>query len=153
MRSGLPVALKVYYMAMLASFNRHQVLREVRLHASLDHPHIIQLYAAFQVRGARWWTPGGVGAQLGEAPVSLPVHGLLSHGLLQRKIGCHPNRMNGPPMPTKFCDLCLYLLPDLAGLPVADWLPLTRLGCPTAARYSGGEGPGTCPELCLRACL
>jgi serine/threonine protein kinase len=37
-------------MAMLASFNRHQVLREVRLHASLDHPHIIQLYAAFQVR-------------------------------------------------------------------------------------------------------
>lgn len=50
MRSGLPVALKMYYMAMLASFNRHQVLREVRLHASLDHPHIIQLYAAFQVR-------------------------------------------------------------------------------------------------------
>lgn len=27
---------------------RHQVEREVRLHISLDHPHIVRLYAAFE---------------------------------------------------------------------------------------------------------
>lgn len=28
-----------------------QVLREARLHATLDHPNVIKLYAAFRVRG------------------------------------------------------------------------------------------------------
>eukprot|EP00955_Chlamydomonas_euryale_P051343 354857-Chlamydomonas_euryale.AAC.27 len=33
---------------MLPGLNRHQVLREVRVHARLSHPHIVQLYVALQ---------------------------------------------------------------------------------------------------------
>ena len=46
--SGLRVALKLYRKARLSELNWWQVTREVRLHARLAHPHIVDLYAAFE---------------------------------------------------------------------------------------------------------
>jgi hypothetical protein len=51
-QSSSHVALKVYHTGRLHELNRYQVLREVYLHAHLQHVNIIQMYAAFQVR---WW--------------------------------------------------------------------------------------------------
>lgn len=47
--SGTPVALKVYRMKKLSDLSRYQVYREISVHAGLNHPNIVQLYAAFQV--------------------------------------------------------------------------------------------------------
>jgi serine/threonine protein kinase len=49
-QSNTHVALKVYHTSRLHELNRYQVLREVYLHAHLQHVNIIQMYAAFQVR-------------------------------------------------------------------------------------------------------
>jgi serine/threonine protein kinase len=49
-QSNSQVALKVYHTGRLHELNRYQVLREVYLHAHLQHVNIIQMYAAFQVR-------------------------------------------------------------------------------------------------------
>lgn len=46
--SGVVVCLKVYKLSNLCELNRFQVYREVRLHASLQHENVVQLYAAFQ---------------------------------------------------------------------------------------------------------
>lgn len=52
----------------LVHVRRHQVAREVRLHISLLHEHIIKLYAAFEdaehvvlVQVSRGWQAGGYG--------------------------------------------------------------------------------------------
>ncbi|PNH09977.1 Serine/threonine-protein kinase Aurora-3, partial [Tetrabaena socialis] len=42
------VALKVYHMSNLCELNHYQVFREVRVHSSLQHQHVIHLFAAFQ---------------------------------------------------------------------------------------------------------
>eukprot|EP00201_Polytomella_parva_P001477 CAMPEP_0175087784 /NCGR_PEP_ID=MMETSP0052_2-20121109/30025_1 /TAXON_ID=51329 ORGANISM="Polytomella parva, Strain SAG 63-3" /NCGR_SAMPLE_ID=MMETSP0052_2 /ASSEMBLY_ACC=CAM_ASM_000194 /LENGTH=633 /DNA_ID=CAMNT_0016360173 /DNA_START=323 /DNA_END=2224 /DNA_ORIENTATION=+ len=47
-RSGEVVCLKAYDMANLCELNRFQIYREVRLHSSLTHPNVINLYVAFQ---------------------------------------------------------------------------------------------------------
>ncbi|MEW5309204.1 MAG: hypothetical protein WDW38_001108 [Sanguina aurantia] len=45
------VAIKMYDTTKLHDLSRHQLGREIRLHASLDHKHVIRLHAAFaQVR-------------------------------------------------------------------------------------------------------
>jgi len=46
--TGTTMALKLYDMDRLGDLNRHQVYREVRLHMSLDHRHVLRLLAAFQ---------------------------------------------------------------------------------------------------------
>ena len=46
--TGIPVALKLYRKAKLTPLNVAQVERESRLQLGLSHPHIIQLYAAFE---------------------------------------------------------------------------------------------------------
>ena len=46
--SGARVALKLYRKARLSELNWWQVTREVRLHARLAHPAIVDLYAAFE---------------------------------------------------------------------------------------------------------
>lgn len=46
--SGTLVCLKIYKLSSLCELNRFQVYREVRLHASLQHENVVQLYAAFQ---------------------------------------------------------------------------------------------------------
>jgi len=47
-QSGLPVALKMYHREKLNSLNVRQVGREIQIHASLLHPNIIKLFAAFE---------------------------------------------------------------------------------------------------------
>ncbi|KAK9861181.1 hypothetical protein WJX84_005607 [Apatococcus fuscideae] len=47
-RSRMPVALKLYRKSKLSDLNWYQVEREIRLHAALQHEHIIQLYGAFE---------------------------------------------------------------------------------------------------------
>lgn len=42
------VALKLYRKKKLSVLNRCQVEREARLQTQLSHPHIVQLYAAFE---------------------------------------------------------------------------------------------------------
>lgn len=42
--------MKVYSVPDMEPHNRVQMLRELRLHASLDHPNIVNFYAAFMVR-------------------------------------------------------------------------------------------------------
>eukprot|EP00798_Chlamydomonas_sp_ICE-L_P005562 gene5562-4199_t len=42
------VALKIYHMENLCELNHFQVLREVRVHSSLNHQNIVHLFAAFQ---------------------------------------------------------------------------------------------------------
>ena len=63
--SGAKVVLKVYNWESLAPLNRHQVQREIRIHARLRHPFIIQLYAAFQVGGSVSITARGGGPRGG----------------------------------------------------------------------------------------
>ncbi|KAI7842591.1 hypothetical protein COHA_003695 [Chlorella ohadii] len=46
--SSTVVALKSYSKRRLSDLNWYQVEREIRLHSQLRHPHIIQLYAAFE---------------------------------------------------------------------------------------------------------
>ena len=46
--SGARVALKLYRKSRLSDLNWWQVAREVRLHARLAHPAIVDLYAAFE---------------------------------------------------------------------------------------------------------
>jgi aurora kinase len=46
--SGLVVALKTYSKRRLSDLNWYQVEREIRLHARLRHPSILQLHAAFE---------------------------------------------------------------------------------------------------------
>lgn len=46
--SGHSVAIKTYTKAKLSALNWYQLERELRIHSSLHHPHIVQLYAAFE---------------------------------------------------------------------------------------------------------
>ncbi|KXZ46043.1 hypothetical protein GPECTOR_47g318 [Gonium pectorale] len=47
-RSGLPVALKVYFMNRVPEAVLHMLCREIEIHAAAVHPNIIALYGAFQ---------------------------------------------------------------------------------------------------------
>ncbi|PNH12197.1 Aurora kinase B [Tetrabaena socialis] len=47
LRSGLTVALKVYFLNRVPRNVIHMVKREIELHCPLEHPHVIALYAAF----------------------------------------------------------------------------------------------------------
>ncbi|PNH07268.1 Serine/threonine-protein kinase Aurora-3 [Tetrabaena socialis] len=47
-RSGQDVVLKTYTLSTLTDFLRNQVLRELDIHARLDHPGIVQMLAAFR---------------------------------------------------------------------------------------------------------
>eukprot|EP00798_Chlamydomonas_sp_ICE-L_P024939 gene24939-10593_t len=46
--SGQKVVLKVYKPHLLHVMNQHHLLREARIHVSLNHPNIIKLFAAFK---------------------------------------------------------------------------------------------------------
>uniref|UniRef100_A0A7S3VP34 Protein kinase domain-containing protein n=1 Tax=Dunaliella tertiolecta TaxID=3047 RepID=A0A7S3VP34_DUNTE len=46
--SGVLVCLKSYNLGNLCELNRFQIFREVKLHSSLSHEHVIKLYGAFQ---------------------------------------------------------------------------------------------------------
>jgi len=48
----VPVAIKAYKKSRLSRLNDYQVRREVSMHASLTHPHIINLYCAFEDKNA-----------------------------------------------------------------------------------------------------
>ncbi|GIL58375.1 hypothetical protein Vafri_13438 [Volvox africanus] len=47
LRSGLSVALKVYFLTRVPRNVVHMIKREIELHHQLTHPNVIQLYAAF----------------------------------------------------------------------------------------------------------
>lgn len=47
-RTGQTVAIKMYHKERLNSLNARQVAREITIHASLPHPNVIKLYAAFE---------------------------------------------------------------------------------------------------------
>eukprot|EP00775_Hariotina_reticulata_P007067 gene7067-7280_t len=47
-KTSLPLAIKTYKKRKLSALNRRQVAREVTIHAQLDHPNVIALYAAFE---------------------------------------------------------------------------------------------------------
>ncbi|KAG2494941.1 hypothetical protein HYH03_006876 [Edaphochlamys debaryana] len=47
LHSGLPVALKVYFLARMPDNIVHMLKREIEIHAQLVHKHVAQLYAAF----------------------------------------------------------------------------------------------------------
>ena len=48
--AGDDVVLKAYNLSGLSTFLRHQVLRELDIHARLSHTSIVHLIAAFKVR-------------------------------------------------------------------------------------------------------
>ena len=50
-RSGQDVVLKAYALSSLTDFLRNQVLRELHIHSRLENPGVVQLLAAFRVRG------------------------------------------------------------------------------------------------------
>ncbi|GFR52006.1 hypothetical protein Agub_g14429 [Astrephomene gubernaculifera] len=47
-RSGLPVALKVYFLSRVPANVIHMIVREVKIHAPLVHKNIVMLYGVFQ---------------------------------------------------------------------------------------------------------
>ncbi|GIL62157.1 hypothetical protein Vafri_16423 [Volvox africanus] len=47
-RSGLPVALKVYFLSRTPQNTLHQVAREIQIQLSLNHTNVLTLYGAFQ---------------------------------------------------------------------------------------------------------
>jgi serine/threonine protein kinase len=57
-RSREVVVLKSYTLSAICELYQHQIYREVRLHASLQHENIVKLYAAFKV-GRAAGGPGG----------------------------------------------------------------------------------------------
>lgn len=82
-RSGLPVALKVYFQEKVPENVVHMVMREIDVHSPLLHRNITKLYAAFAVRrgaGGRAGAPAGEGGGMG------PGHG--SEGSVWRLVGC-----------------------------------------------------------------
>ncbi|KAG2447306.1 hypothetical protein HYH02_007636 [Chlamydomonas schloesseri] len=46
-RSGLPVALKVYFLERIPANVVHMLRREIEIHISMVHPHILRLHCAF----------------------------------------------------------------------------------------------------------
>ncbi|PNH03946.1 Aurora kinase B, partial [Tetrabaena socialis] len=48
LRSGMPVALKVYFLSRVPTNVIHQLNREVQIHSELQHRGVLMLYAAFQ---------------------------------------------------------------------------------------------------------
>lgn len=48
-RSNQVVVLKSYQLSAICELYQHQIFREVALHASLKHEHVVQLSGAFQV--------------------------------------------------------------------------------------------------------
>ncbi|KAG2434190.1 hypothetical protein HXX76_007916 [Chlamydomonas incerta] len=50
-RSGLPVALKVYFLNRLPGNCVHMLKREIQIHTQLVHKHVARLYGAFLERG------------------------------------------------------------------------------------------------------
>ncbi|KAG2436217.1 hypothetical protein HXX76_006529 [Chlamydomonas incerta] len=46
--SGAAVALKVYFLAKTPTNTLHQIVREIQIHASLNHHNVLPLYAAFK---------------------------------------------------------------------------------------------------------
>jgi serine/threonine protein kinase len=46
--TGSPMALKIYHRDRLNSLNVRQISREIEIHASVTHPNVIKLYAAFE---------------------------------------------------------------------------------------------------------
>lgn len=61
-RSNQVVVLKSYQLSAICELYQHQIFREVALHASLKHEHVVQLSGAFQVRlFSVTWSRGGVG--------------------------------------------------------------------------------------------
>jgi hypothetical protein len=50
-RSNEIVVLKSYQLSSICELYQHQIFREVGLHACLAHENVVQLSAAFQVRG------------------------------------------------------------------------------------------------------
>jgi hypothetical protein len=56
-RSREVVVLKCYALSSICELYQHQIFREVRLHAGLQHENVVKLYAAFKVR------PGGGGVR------------------------------------------------------------------------------------------
>ncbi|KAG2434150.1 hypothetical protein HXX76_007877 [Chlamydomonas incerta] len=46
-RSGLPVALKVYFLSRVPANVVHMIVREIKIHADLVHKNIVMLYGAF----------------------------------------------------------------------------------------------------------
>ncbi|KAG2491819.1 hypothetical protein HYH03_009776 [Edaphochlamys debaryana] len=51
LRSGMPVALKVYFLSRVPPNAMHMVAREITIHAELAHKHVLTLYGAFQEEG------------------------------------------------------------------------------------------------------
>eukprot|EP00882_Tetradesmus_deserticola_P025483 GHRQ01027997.1.p1 GENE.GHRQ01027997.1~~GHRQ01027997.1.p1 ORF type:complete len:309 (+),score=110.36 GHRQ01027997.1:200-1126(+) len=47
-KTSAPLAIKTYKKRKLSPLNRCQVAREINIHAQLDHPNVIALYAAFE---------------------------------------------------------------------------------------------------------
>ncbi|GAX79937.1 hypothetical protein CEUSTIGMA_g7377.t1 [Chlamydomonas eustigma] len=50
-RSCLKVAIKIYNKSKLTKLNLRQVEREISIHSSMNHPHIVDFYAAFEDAG------------------------------------------------------------------------------------------------------
>ena len=57
------VALKIYHPEKLHPMSQHQLMREARLHPTLDHPNIVKMYASFVEQGlvvmVTEWCDGG----------------------------------------------------------------------------------------------
>ncbi|KAG2447323.1 hypothetical protein HYH02_007653 [Chlamydomonas schloesseri] len=51
LRSGLPVALKVYFLDKVPPNAMHMIAREITIHADVAHKHVAMLYGAFQEEG------------------------------------------------------------------------------------------------------
>ena len=47
-KTSLPLAVKTYRKRKLSALNRRQVAREVSIHARLNPPHVVALFAAFE---------------------------------------------------------------------------------------------------------
>ncbi|GIL86239.1 hypothetical protein Vretimale_13767 [Volvox reticuliferus] len=52
-RSGMPVALKVYFLGRIPANVVHMLKREIEIHIQLLHRHVVRLYAAFMDEGDR----------------------------------------------------------------------------------------------------
>ncbi|KAF8072823.1 aurka-a [Scenedesmus sp. PABB004] len=138
--SGLTLAVKSYRKAALSPLNRYQVEREVRIHVTLHHPHIIALHAAFEDPGSvhlvQEYAPGGdlfealkrqPGMAYGEdgarrvlAPVLAALAYLHDRGVLHRDVKPE-NILQGERGALKLADFGL-------AVDTAAERPVTRLG-------------------------
>lgn len=109
-RTGLCVALKIYFKAQMSALNRHQVQRETEIHSRLDHPNIITMVRLHPPRGPSRAAapPPPTFTRIQSPPVARPPPPCCNTGLAAAGAAWSTAAPSSPPSPPPYGTLPLY---------------------------------------------